>query len=445
MNRTSSRILLMFRFVLAGAGIAGLVLLFQGLTWAEDRPFPIFTQEATPDSEPSPPFGDPLRERIRLLTQLGVARWHAAGYRGQGVKIAVLDSGFRGYRKQLGKALPAHVLTHSFRTDANLEARDSQHGILCAEVLHALAPEAELLFANWDPDRADQFLEAVRWARGQGVRILSCSLIMPSWGDGEGGGPVHAALARLMGKGDGATDLLCFASAGNTAQRHWTGRFHDGGDGFHEWQPGQKNNELTPWGTDKVSVELCTPPGASYDLYVSDGITGKEVARSLARWRGDRACAVARFLPQPYHSYRVRVHLARGAGGPFHLVALAGSLRFTTAEGSIPFPADGPEVIAVGAVTHDGQRTSYSSCGPNSSQPKPDLVAMVPFPSLWRLRPFAGTSSAAPQAAGLAALWLSRYPRWTAAQVRTAMYRSAHDLGPPGHDYETGYGLIALP
>src|SRR5207237_685452 len=82
----------------------------------------------------------------------------------------------------------------------NLEAKNSAHGILCAEVVHALAPEAELLLANWDADRPDQFLEAVRWARGQGARILTCSLIMPSWRDGDGGGTVHAALAVLPGR-----------------------------------------------------------------------------------------------------------------------------------------------------------------------------------------------------------------------------------------------------
>src|SRR5437660_1763579 len=70
-----------------------------------------------------------VRERAECLRVLGAERWHKLGFRGHGARIAVLDSGFRGYRAFLGKSLPAQVLARSFRKDGNLEARDSQHGI----------------------------------------------------------------------------------------------------------------------------------------------------------------------------------------------------------------------------------------------------------------------------------------------------------------------------
>ncbi len=394
----------------------------------------------------SPESSQVTRERGRVLTALGVDRWHAAGYRGEGVRVAILDSGFRGYRTQLGRALPEHVTVYSAREDGDLEAKNSQHGILCGEVVHALAPDAELLFANWDADRPDEFLEAVRWARSQGARILTCSLIMPSWSDGEGGGPTHQTLARLLRRDAAKADALCFACAGNTAQRHWSGLFHDSGKGFHHWQTDREANTLTPWGAEEVSVELCwQAPSRDFDLIIDDTTSHAVAVQSLARAGNQRKCAVARFTPRPSHDYAVRVRLARGEPALFHVVALGGYLKYSTAHGSICFPADGPEVIAVGAVNHDGERTSYSSCGPNSPQPKPDLVATVPFPTLCRSWPFSGTSAAAPQAAALAALVLSKHPDWSAAQIRTILRAAAHDLGPPGHDYETGYGLIALP
>jgi subtilisin family serine protease len=400
---------------------------------------------ATPENSVSEAFPFPSWERCKRLAALGVGEWRKHGQSGKGIKIAILDSGFRGYKDYLGKALPEMVRVHSFRADGNLEARDSQHGILCGEVLHALAPDAELLLANWDPERPDEFLAAVAWARQEGARIISCSLIMPSWSDGEGNGPVHKELSRLLGKGADAGDLLCFASAGNTAQRHWGGPYHDGGDGLHEWAPGRCWNTLTPWSDERISVELCWSGDADYEVLVRDALSEAEVARSTVCHAGDDGCAVARFTPSSGRRYQVSVRLLEGKASAFHLVVLGGYLGYARVKGSIPFPGDGPEVIAVGAVDAKGERVDYSSCGPNSKQPKPDLVAMVPFPSLCRARPFSGTSAAAPQAAGLAALVWSSHPDWTAGKVRETLLHSARDLSAVGHADETGYGLIRLP
>jgi subtilisin family serine protease len=131
--------------------------------------------------------------------------------------------------------------------------------------------------------------------------------------------------------------------------------------------------------------------------------------------------------------------------GPFHLFVLGGGLRYARANGSIAFPGDGPAVVTVGAVDGEGHRAAYSSCGPNSPRPKPDLVAPVPFVSLFRPRAFAGTSAAAPQAAALAAVLWARHPDWRARQVRQSLVSAALDLGPRGHDWETGHGLVRLP
>ena len=335
----------------------------------------------------------------------------------------------------------------SFRFDDNLEGRDSQHGILCAEVIHALAPEADILLANWEPDNAEQFLKAVRWARQEGARVISCSMIMPGWSDGEGGGSLHWSLAEILGKGTRTKDVLFVASAGNTAQRHWCGAFRDNGEGFHLWKTGHKDNKLFPYGDDPVSVELYEKPGDknNYELRVYDRTAKTEVGRCFTSNLGKRCCATVKFLPEKTHIYTVDVKRLHGKAQPFHLMVLAGGLTYSTARGSIPFPADGREVIAVGAVGLDGHREIYSSCGSSARLTKPDVVAPVPFVSSWRTQPFSGTSAAAPQAAALAALWCSRYPQWTANQVRVALRSSARDLGPHGPDRQTGYGLVRLP
>jgi subtilisin family serine protease len=376
------------------------------------------------------------------FARLGVDRWHAAGFRGRGVTIALLDRGFRGYREHLGHALPARVTAQSFTRGGDLEAYPGQHGILCAEVLHALAPDAELLLADWEPESPGSFLAAVRWAKDHGAHVISSSVVTPHWSDGDGGGAVHRELTGLLGG-----DVLCFASAGNTAtDRNWTGPFRDGGDGWHEWSAGSLDNDLTPWGDDPITVSLYGHAGSGYELVVTDLTAGTEVGRPRTEADGaGRFSASVRFPPRAGHAYRVRLRRLQGPGAPVHLTTTFASLAHTTVGPSVCFPADGPEVVALGAVDHDGHRMGYSACGPESPRPKPDLVAEVPVPSRWRPRPFGGTSAAAPQAAALAALCWSRHPDWTAARVRAALASCARDLGPPGPDPETGFGLLRLP
>ncbi len=394
----------------------------------------------------------PALELLSHLAQLGVKPWHRADIQGKGVTVCILDSGFRNLQSQLGKNLPPRVTTRSFRRDRELEARDSQHGLLCAEIVHSLAPQADLLLANWDTDDPKSFLDAVRWAKTQGAKVVSCSLIMPSWSDGEGGGEVHRELQHILGNGDGATDMLFFASAGNTAQRHWCGTYSPSEDGWHRWNTdGEIENLLTPWGNERVAVELYGPTAAPFVVEVADDRTGRLVGSAHLEADASRSVgrAIVRFEPTAGKQYHVKVRCQDGKAADrqeaFHLVTLGGSLNQTTARGSIPFPGDGVKVIAVGAVDAHGRRASYSSCGPNSREPKPDFTALVPFPTFARARPFSGTSAAAPQGAGLAALLWSNQPDASASLIRAALKLSALDLGPPGHDIETGHGLLRLP
>src|SRR5438034_10555078 len=113
--------------LLLGPSLAFLLVIASGLTagltgsWIDSGP--PCAEEATPDCGLVSQDLDPARHRAQRLASLGVDRWHKGGIRGKGVKIAILDTGFRGYRSQLGRALPEHVQTHCCRPDGNLEAR----------------------------------------------------------------------------------------------------------------------------------------------------------------------------------------------------------------------------------------------------------------------------------------------------------------------------------
>ena len=195
-----------------------------------------------------------------------------------------------------------------------------------------------------------------------------------------------------------------------------------------------------------MALDLCwSDPEARYKLEVIDANTGKPAEGVTYRERTDTPAAMARFVPKAGASYAVRVSQEKGKPGKFHFHALAAYINETRQAGGIPFPGDGPEVVTVGAVTLGLERASFSACGPNSPRPKPDVVAPIPFGVYMRAQSFSGTSCATPQAAASAALCLSREPKWDATHVRAYLTGWARDLGPSGHDCETGYGLVRLP
>lgn len=399
-------------------------------------------------ARPIPRFETPDPALAPHLTLLGVNRWHQSGFGGQGIKVAVLDTGFRDWRRAAGHEIAAEPVCRSFRSDGDLEARDSRHGVLCAEVVNTIAPRTQPLLANWEPDHPASFLQAVKWAKEQGAKIITCSVVVPSWSDGDGGGPLHRELQRIVGDGTHPEDVLFFASAGNTALRHWSGNLCTDRDGWHHWREGQIHNKLVPWGTEPVLVELYGSLRRNLVMQIVDNATGAILSEGRPRFESSDPAwtrAAVRLDPQPGHSYSVRVFASSaGVGSRFHLVALGGNLETASAEASVPFPGDGKEVIAVAAVDREGKRLAYSSCGTDDG-PRPELAGLVPFPCKGREKPFSGTSAAAPQAAAVAAVLWSRHPEWTAGQVKQALQRAAQDLGPRGVDNETGFGLAKLP
>jgi hypothetical protein len=220
----------------------------------------------------------------------------------------------------------------------------------------------------------------------------------------------------------------------------------------HQWSPRQQRNTVLPWGTERVAVEVYGALACKCRLQVFERDTGRLVQQADllpetidGRTWGQTA---VRFEPAPRREYTVGIRVLDGevsAHQNFHLIVLGGNLEIANEASSIPFPGDGENVLTIGCIDELRQRLSYSSCGPNSPRPKPDFAAQVPFPSRFRDRPFTGTSAAAPQGAGLAALLLSRDPSLTPEGVREILRGAAIDLLQPGHDGETGYGLLRLP
>ena len=168
--------------------------------------------------------------------------WHTAGWRGQGVRVAVIDGGFQGYPARLGSDLPAQITVKNFvdgQPDSEVNATTA-HGTACAEIVHDMAPQAELFLLKISTNV--DLSEAVDYAISQGVDVISTSLTFTnaSPGDGTGQFATMAQEARNAG-------ILWVTAAGNYRETHWSGGFVDSdGDGLHEYAPDVEVNVFGP-------------------------------------------------------------------------------------------------------------------------------------------------------------------------------------------------------
>ena len=116
--------------------------------------------------------------------------------------------------------------------------------------------------------------------------------------------------------------------------------------------------------------------------------------------------------------------------------------------GRITPPADGFDVLTIGAVDRDGQVLPFSSRGPTfDGRIKPDLMAMgegvTSIDSATResfLNDYVGTSAATPLAAGVVALLMDAYPLATVQDIVNTLRRTASQSDKP--DNSAGYGII---
>ncbi|MDP1793252.1 MAG: S8 family serine peptidase, partial [Acidimicrobiales bacterium] len=124
------------------------------------------------------------------------------------------------------------------------------------------------------------------------------------------------------------------------------------------------------------------------------------------------------------------------------LVAAAGN---DGGANSVDYPGAYPNVIAVGALDSNKARASYSDggsqldiMGPGSGVISTYTGNGTTYSSL------SGTSMATPHVSGAIALALSCAPAATAAQVTSALYSTADDLGAAGYDTAYGNGLARV-
>lgn len=106
------------------------------------------------------------------------------------------------------------------------------------------------------------------------------------------------------------------------------------------------------------------------------------------------------------------------------------------------YPAVLPHVVTVAATTRSGEVASFSSRSPyvDLAAPGVDITVATALGRGWQQS--SGTSFASPIVAAAAAwVWTVR-PDLDRGQLFEVLRRSARDIGPPGRDRQSGFGLL---
>jgi hypothetical protein len=382
--------------------------------------------------------------------------WHAAGVTGSGVKVAVLDLGFQGYASLLGSELPPSVTVRSFRADGDITGGGEPHGTAVGEIVHEMAPGAELYLVNFQTD--PELANAVSWIVSQGVKVINASWGCSICGPGDGTGFDNDLVTNSIASG-----TQWAIAAGNEADAHWTGLWSDpDADGWLNFSGTDESNAVALYAGEAMWIEMkwtdSWPAGCrDYDLLIYDS-SNNLVAYS---WNVQDCFSAppveGGLFVAPYDDiFHVTIPRYSATGTPrFHLYWTMyplylpwPTLQYVVASRSLSIPADNPNAMSVGAVPWSSPSTiePFSSQGPTEDgRIKPDLVA-PDYVSGATYGPsgFPGTSAASPHVAGAAALVKEEYPGYSPAQIKIFLEDRAVDLGAAGKDNVYGSGRLDL-
>ena len=368
--------------------------------------------------------------------------WHQAGFSGAGLRIGILDLGFEGYQDLLGVELPDTVVMETF----GWYDEEEVHGVACAEIVHEVAPEAQLFFAWYDGSDAAMG-EAVDWLLAQNVDIISHSaggLVGP-----RDGSEWDARLVDDLA----SQGILWVNSAGNEGLGHYQGVFTDeDGDSLHEFAPGEEMLPIENWGFVKVILSWdddWEQASQDYELYLYD-VDGNELASSQDSQSGAAG-------DEPYEGilyetggdtvYAVVEAYDADGTATLDIYVNGGDVAYPSPANSICPPGDAVGSLTVGAVNYwDDSLADYSSQGPTSDgRLKPEISAPAGVSgATYGHNGFDGTSASCPHTAAAAALIWQAHPEFSRQEVIDFLLNNALDLGPSGPDTGYGYGRLEL-
>ena len=424
------------------------------------------------------------------------------GVNGSGVTVGVLSDSFNclgGAATDVasGDLSPVTVLQESSTCGGSSGGTDEGRAML--QIVHDIAPGASLAFATANGGTAN-LANNILALKNSGANVIVDDAIYPNelmFQDGI----VAQAVNNVVAGG-----AAYFSSAGNWARNSYQSAFKPGGKfdpgaipsapGVPPFFGGTAHNFDPGSGTD-VFQRITLPPGAGLsmslqwdspafsvsgapgspndlDVYVLNSNATQVVAAAtfdnLGRDPVELCCLSFTNTTGTTADFNIMIVNFTGPNPGFIKYVLfnfGGTIQeFASNSSTIFGHANAVGAEAVGAVRYTQtpafgvsppQLEPFSSSGgtpiffdlagnrlSNAEIPsKPEIVAPDGVvTTMAGFSPFFGTSSASPHAAGVAALILQAKPGSTPLQIYSALENTAIDMGPPGFDYDSGFGLL---
>ncbi len=419
------------------------------------------------------------------------------GFTGRGIRVGVLSTGVpsRGSAQASGD-LPANI-----ELNPALSTGTHDEGTAMLEIVHDLAPDAELAFtgasAGVDLPTSQEVIRGYDWLStqafgGRGVDIIADDMLylgQPHFEDGS----VAQAAQRAVNRG--AVVVRAAGNFKNGSVAHYTASYVSGNqNGLHDFDPRPGTTHLgmtvSISGRGLFILQWSDQYGASandYDLFLCPVAAGEPVldadgsldtstchasSRDVQNGDDDPREVIVYTHPGSYSLIIIGQNNPQLRQLKLFTQNVTLEQRYHTVAGTVVGAAALRDVIAVTRIHasdpgHDTIASGHAA-GPaeiyypqRETRPKPDLTAIDgvtvsgaggygnPISGSSK-RLFFGSSAAAPHVAGVAALTLqgiySEEPGITKIRARRqafdALMASAVDLGLEGHDSIYGHGRV---
>ncbi|MEN6519037.1 MAG: S8 family serine peptidase [Methanospirillum sp.] len=405
---------------------------------------------------------------------MGTDALRAYGITGTGIKVGVISNGLNG-----GTAAQTSLDLGWVYTIRDEGDPGGGEGTAMLEIIHDIAPGAQLYFH--DSGRSDDGNNSAGFIRAIDALVAAgCTVIVDDVGFSDQPyfekGEIDKHLEHLL-----ATQRLIYVtSAGNSGDKHWQGPVKLDSEGLQDFSG---TGSTLPYlyanvprgGTLKVFLQWDEPFGSATDDFkiVLGDLTTNEILWNALGNDPLQTSVRLTHLSDPSEGF---VWTNQDANSLYHdVMILVGPKGGTSVARTLELYAYGengaglypinvvasdsifghhavPDVITVAAVNAScpDMIETFSSNGPvthlfpnRTVIQKPDISAPdnVAVTGSGRFHtPFSGTSAAAPHIAALCALVWSARQDLSPADIRSALYASAVDLGAPGYDNVFGWG-----